>query len=140
MKEIKFIAWITPKGKERPRFHRIGKSVVTYTTRSTMNYEKTIKEAFLEAGGEKFDAPYLEVDINAFFAIPKQTRKAERLLLETEIVPYNKKIDADNIAKAILDALNGIAYEDDKQVTSLKVNKYYGRTNRLEIRIKEINV
>ena len=32
--------------------------------------------------------------------------------------------DADNTPRAILDALNGLAYDDDKQVTSLVVRKH----------------
>jgi len=32
--------------------------------------------------------------------------------------------DADNLAKAVCDALNGIAYADDKQVCLLNVRKY----------------
>jgi Holliday junction resolvase RusA-like endonuclease len=35
------------------------------------------------------------------------------------------KPDVDNLAKAILDALNGVAYEDDSQVYSLEVQKWY---------------
>lgn len=34
-----------------------------------------------------------------------------------------RKLDADNIGKAVLDALNGIAWADDDQVTDLRVRK-----------------
>ncbi|RZK11042.1 MAG: RusA family crossover junction endodeoxyribonuclease, partial [Flavobacterium sp.] len=33
-------------------------------------------------------------------------------------------VDVDNLAKCVLDILNGIAFEDDSQVTSLLVNKF----------------
>jgi hypothetical protein len=33
--------------------------------------------------------------------------------------------DCDNIAKTVLDALNGVAYNDDKQIIQLEVGKYY---------------
>ena len=36
-----------------------------------------------------------------------------------------KKPDADNIAKVICDALNGVAYGDDTQVVNLNVKKRY---------------
>ena len=36
-----------------------------------------------------------------------------------------KKPDIDNCIKVILDSLNGIAYKDDSQVVSLKIEKYY---------------
>ena len=40
--------------------------------------------------------------------------------------PVTTVPDADNCAKMILDALNGIAYLDDAQVASLSVRKVYG--------------
>ncbi|RGS43528.1 RusA family crossover junction endodeoxyribonuclease [Coprococcus eutactus] len=45
-------------------------------------------------------------------------------MLQGKIRPL-KKCDADNIAKIICDGLNGIAYPDDKQITSLSVEKWY---------------
>ena len=43
--------------------------------------------------------------------------------------PNLVKPDVDNIAKAVLDALNGIAYDDDSQVVELTVKKW-NRTSR----------
>lgn len=36
----------------------------------------------------------------------------------------NKKPDIDNIVKIILDAMNGIAFKDDTQITKLNVEKH----------------
>lgn len=36
-----------------------------------------------------------------------------------------KKPDADNIIKIIADALNGVAYNDDKQIVMCSCGKYY---------------
>lgn len=36
---------------------------------------------------------------------------------------HRQKPDLDNLAKAVLDALNGIAYEDDSQVSELQLGK-----------------
>lgn len=35
--------------------------------------------------------------------------------------------DVDNVAKAVLDACNGILWDDDRQVVCLTVKKFYGR-------------
>jgi len=35
------------------------------------------------------------------------------------------RTDVDNLAKFVLDSLNGVLYEDDKQVASLQVTKVY---------------
>lgn len=47
----------------------------------------------------------------------------------------SKKPDTDNVAKAILDAMNGIVYEDDAQVAGLVVQKFYAEKNEINIKI-----
>ena len=140
MKDFEFTVEVTPKAKARPRFVRRGKFVQTYTPKTTLDYEKKIAEEYLLQGGEVFEHPYLGMSITAYFPIPKGTRKSDRLLLETECVPYDKHIDLDNLAKAVMDAVIGVAYLDDKQIVSLKVRKYYGKVGRVVVKIKEIEI
>jgi Holliday junction resolvase RusA-like endonuclease len=46
------------------------------------------------------------------------------VILEISITEKRfKEVDVDNLAKAVLDGLNGIAFEDDSQVSSLICNK-----------------
>lgn len=54
-------------------------------------------------------------------------------------ISYIKKIDSDNLAKSILDALNGVAYDDDSQVCLLIVQKLYAEVARVEVILEEIN-
>ena len=54
------------------------------------------------------------------------------------LVPHTKKCDCDNLAKSILDSLNGIAYDDDSQVCRLIVEKIYGENPRVEVKLKEV--
>lgn len=54
-------------------------------------------------------------------------------------ISHIKKIDSDNLAKSILDALNGLAYDDDSQVCLLVVQKLYGEKARVEVVLEEIN-
>ena len=49
-----------------------------------------------------------------------------------------KKPDVDNVAKIILDALNGIAYKDDKQVVTLIVKKSYAGESGVGVTISEV--
>ena len=51
--------------------------------------------------------------------------------MATNEIRPTKKPDNDNIAKIILDALNGVAYQDDKQVVSLQVEKYYTEADEM---------
>ncbi len=82
-------------------------------------------------------AKAFKAKIIAVFEPPKSLskKKKEELLYQ---INYTKKPDADNIAKAILDALNGLAYKDDSQVSALLVLKDYGEENKIEVELEEI--
>jgi Holliday junction resolvase RusA-like endonuclease len=78
------------------------------------------------------------VVINAYYSIPKSTSKKDRELIKQGLKKPTKKPDIDNIAKIILDSLNGIAYKDDTQVVSLTVHKiYYGNEPFVDVFIEE---
>ena len=62
-------------------------------------------------------------------------KKKEELLFK---IDYTKKPDADNVAKAILDSLNGLVYKDDSQVSALLVLKNYGIKNKIIVELEEI--
>lgn len=113
-----------PQGKQRPRFSRISKTV--YTPTKTAKYEKQIAKAYTDSGSKCIPADcYVSVTVHAFFPIPKSYSKKKRQeCLEWTRRPA-KKPDMDNIIKAVLDALNGVAYVDDKQVVEVIGRKYY---------------
>lgn len=58
-------------------------------------------------------------------------------MLANEIQPQ-KKPDSDNIAKVVLDSLNKVAFEDDKQVSDLHVFKRYAQKPYVMVVINEI--
>ena len=58
--------------------------------------------------------------------------------MESGAIGCGTKPDADNIAKAVLDALNGLAYTDDSKVTRLVVVKLYGTEPRVEVKLTEM--
>lgn len=128
-----------PVGKGRPRFKRMGNFVQTYTPSNTAEYEKLVRLRFQNAGGQITDKP-VRVAVVAFFAPPKSTKKRDRIeMLANRILP-EKKPDVDNIAKIILDALNGIAYKDDSQVVDLLVKKCFAAEARVYVHIEEIDM
>jgi Holliday junction resolvase RusA-like endonuclease len=47
--------------------------------------------------------------------------------------------DVDNIAKACLDALNGIFWRDDRQVVRLTSEKFFGSANRIAILVRPLD-
>lgn len=111
-----------PQGKGRPRFG----NGHTYTPQSTRDYEERIAWTAKASGITPRTGP-VTVIIMAEFAYPKSWPKKKRPIYHTS------KPDVDNIGKIVCDALNGIAYEDDSQVSGLIVTKVYGETERLII-------
>lgn len=120
-----------PFGKQRPKFGR-GR---TYTPSETKAHEDHIRWLYRAAHGPFFQRP--EIHITACFAPPKTaTKKAREAMLAGEIRPAVKP-DWDNIGKLICDALNGFAYQDDKNVVKATVVKVYAERPRVEVRIRE---
>nr|DAF04112.1 MAG TPA: Endodeoxyribonuclease RusA [Caudoviricetes sp.] len=116
MSSVSFDVWGKVRGKGRPRFTRGGHA---YTPKATRDYEAAIREAYMNAPRkprEPFSGP-IAVSILTYRQLPKSTPKS----VFSE--PDTHKPDIDNVAKVILDALNGVAWEDDAQVVSLTVSK-----------------
>jgi len=81
-----------PVPKQRPRFGR-GK---TYTPKATEDYERKVRFYALAAGLRPLRG---DVTFSVLIYLPDRRRR-----------------DRDNIEKAIQDALNGVAWQDDSQV------------------------
>ena len=121
-------------GKQRPKFSSRGGFVKTYTPDQTVNYENYVKMLWLQSGQEKLTGN-IRATIDADFMIPKSFSKKKRNALDGAYCP--KKPDCDNIAKSILDALNGIAYDDDSQIVELVVRKHYSGSGEGAVLILE---
>jgi crossover junction endodeoxyribonuclease RusA len=67
------------------------------------------------------------VEVKFFLAKP-QSKSAK-------IVYPTTKPDVDKLLRGILDALTGVAYEDDSQVCRVTMEKNYGRPERAEITV-----
>lgn len=123
-----------PVGKGRPKFTRTGHA---YTPEKTRYYEQVVQMAARLKMQRPFDGA-VRIAICANYAIPKKTGKTARLKMIEGIMRPLKKPDVDNIAKIILDALNGIAYHDDKQVVEMHVAKFYNDTPGVIVFVDEI--
>ena len=75
----------------------------------------------------------------AYYKIPKSyTKKRIKNILDGMEKP-TKKPDVDNIIKIVLDSLNKVAYEDDKQVVKVSLEKLYTKEDeRIEFNVKEM--
>ena len=94
-----------PVGKGRPRFMKDGH---TYTPQKTRDYEDKVVQCWKCQSGKGFaDGIPLRATVTAFFTVPKSMSKKKAAAMDG--TPHIKRPDADNVAKAILDALNGHA-------------------------------
>jgi len=104
-----------PRPKGRPRFNNKG---FVYTPSNTRQHEKYVRELALDI----VDKP-LEGDL---------------ILNVTVVIKNRNHGDLDNYVKLVSDALNGIAYQDDKQIKELHGYLYYDKDERTEVEIKRI--
>ncbi|MFS8542106.1 MAG: RusA family crossover junction endodeoxyribonuclease [Tissierellales bacterium] len=133
--KVEFVIPGEPKAKARPR---VTKNGFAYTPKQTVEYENWVKQCYLIEHGQAMLEGEIKATIKAFFTIPKSTsKKRKKLMIEGEIRP-TKKPDTDNIAKSILDSLNGIAFKDDSSVVILEVYKYFDDNPRVEVTLEEI--
>ena len=119
---IKFEIPGIPVAKGRPRFGR-GRA---YTPRKTRNAENRIADAALKAMGRNppMIGP-LWIQIVFGFPVPKSFSKARRVSALAGGLNPTSKPDIDNLVKAIMDGLNGIAYFDDSQIVDIAARKWF---------------
>lgn len=111
---IEFVVPGRPRPKERPRR---GKHGNVYTPAVTKEYERLVGWTALKAmtDKDKLTGP-VGVEIQLYF--------------------HGKRLpDIDNCAKALLDGMLGIVYEDDRQVRELRISRYQDKNERAEVSV-----
>ncbi len=113
---VKFVVPGEPRSKQRPRVTTRG----TFTPKETIERERAVRDAWYGRGEPRFEHQVvIEID---FFNATRHRR------------------DIDNMAKLVLDGLNGVAFVDDHDVVGLNLTKRYttiGRP-RTEVVIREV--
>lgn len=113
MTRIAFTVQGRPVAKGRPRFGR-GRA---YTPGITRAWEEAVGWAYKESGGPLFRGP---VEVGLVFRA------------------YAWPGDLDNLQKALLDGLNGLAWADDRQVRVLEARLIIDvRDEGVDVTIKE---
>lgn len=129
-----------PKAKQSAKFRKIGNFVQKYTPKEIVDYANWVKHSFYKEYPNHLPSELidyqLEMRIDVFFTIPKSFSKTKTALALTRQLRPTVKPDWDNISKNICDALNGIAYPDDKAIVSGSVNKYYSDMDYVNVEIR----
>lgn len=137
MEPLRFVVPGRPRGKGRHRSRWTGSFVQTYPDVKTVSYENLVKLEYERTGGKLIEGP-VGVAILVIYGIPKSASKKMREdMLNGDILPSTKP-DADNVAKAVLDGLNGVAYADDTHVTREICDRRYGEVPRVEVTVMKM--
>ena len=122
---MKFVLPLKPRGAARPRKSKAGH---IYEVPEDKAYKQFIRD-FIQVtlpGSYRVSTDPMYVHINMYIKLPKSSQTIANKVKVTEgILHPVVKPDVDNLAKLILDAMNGIIYEDDKQVIELSIKKHY---------------
>lgn len=128
-----------PVAKGRPRVTAVNGFARAYTPAKTANYEALVALAAQTAGCPHYDGP-LGITIYAYFEWPKSSwRKRE----PRGVAVKGNGVDADNLAKSVLDGLIGVAYANDSQVADLEIRKRYAKQGdgaKAVVQIRELRL
>lgn len=130
-----------PKGRPRARVQKAGKGAwaQVYTDPLTRRYEAAVRHVAEGAmvGLEPFVGA-LSVSLRFRLGLAKSVSQRERAPVLAGERPYFGRYDIDNLAKAVLDALNGVCWADDRQITRLFVTKIAADRPGVDVRIEPL--
>jgi len=147
MKTYTFTHLAKPRGKARSSF--TGKGFITKNGKRRFSYDpkqnKTSSEEIAWAAKAAFGLPLLDgaiaVDmlINCRPLDSWSDKKRKQAIEGSQIFP-TKKPDIDNIIKLYFDALNKLAWVDDRQVVSLTTHKRYAEEDGVTVTFWELGM
>ncbi|MGR3493109.1 MAG: RusA family crossover junction endodeoxyribonuclease [Shimia sp.] len=121
-----------PFAKQRPRLTRHGHA---YTPAQTVSFERTVGLLASQQISEPMAGP-LRITIMATFQPPRSWSKKKTA---AHLGRYHtQRPDTDNLAKAICDGLNRIAYADDAQLAWVDARKVWGPVAQTIVRIERL--
>ena len=140
-RKVEFFVPGTPVGKGRPRAARRGAGVVMFTPEKTADYESLVAATAGNAmrAHQLLDGP-LEAVLEMRFPVPASWSKAKRARALAGVEWHTSKPDADNVAKAVLDACNGVVFRDDSQIVILIATKAFSEEPGVRVVIRECSL
>ena len=128
-----------PVPQGRPRAVRMGAGVRMYDPPKSKAYKQMVAakvRSYMRINGIQMITEPLAVHLNFYFAPPKSYTKKKLKLIEEGKLHYTKSVDADNLAKGVLDACNKILFKDDSQIVELNITKQYGKEDCVEVSLE----
>lgn len=138
MLPITFAVSGEPKSQPRPKAMRRGSFVHIYTPATAKVWKGLVASA-----AKPFLSPVpiegpLSLSLDFRFVRPKSHFTSKGALSKSARLAHTTKPDADNLAKAVMDALTDAGlWKDDTQVVQLNVTKSYADTDGVTVRLAD---
>lgn len=118
---------IEPQPWKRPKTRVVKGWVKHYSPQETKEYEELVATMYKAKSHGVYWEAHEPIGMFIWFGlpIPKSTSKKRARQMTLGEVKHTKRPDVDNLVKAVLDGLNGVAWEDDSQITTLNIRKCY---------------
>lgn len=113
-----------PHGKSRPRFGN-GRA---FTDPKAVSFAERVHIAWREQGSPSFGPEAVTMRVSVHRRRPRQHFRKDGLMSQIGLASDPRPIvtpDADNFAGSVMDALNNLAYYDDRQVVSLTAERFW---------------
>lgn len=92
------------------------RAVVTSTTKGLKGWEAAIRQEALQHVTTLMEGP-ISLTVNFCLPRPKSLKKGD--------VPHIKRPDLDKLVRGATDALTGVIWKDDSQLTAIYASKFY---------------
>jgi Holliday junction resolvase RusA-like endonuclease len=112
---------VTPRGKQRPRSTIQGGRKWTYTPRETQDAEDELRMLLLTKPRRSYPA---EIPLRVSMVFTLLKAKSATRPWPTSGGAHDP--DVDQLAKLVMDAFNGMLWEDDAQIVELRALKQFG--------------
>lgn len=139
---LEFIIEGKPQAKQSARFYQKRNGFIgSYQPEKVISYANWVRHCFqreyLSWQPYSVDIP-LRVEVKAYFPIPTSKSKKWKEQAREGIIRPTVKPDNDNLLKLLNDSLNGLAWEDDRQIVEQRIKKFYSDLPRVEVEIERI--
>ena len=139
---MKIIIYGEPVAQGRPRFTMRNGYPQAIDPANSREYKEKVKLYAIHAmKQESYTTPEgaILVDIVFHMSIPQSWPKKKRTEAAQGLIRPTSKPDIDNLFKCLTDALKGLAWKDDSQITDVHMKERYTDTMpRTEITITEV--
>src|SRR6185312_6423000 len=122
-------------GKSRPRFVRA--TGRTYTDKKTASHVAIVRQfgGVAAIGHSLIEGPCkLSVTVRINYPMSWSKKRKQQTIFVTG------KLDCDNIAKLVIDGLNGIIFRDDSQIAQIEFDRrYQDGPEYVDIRVEDLS-